>query len=300
MTKRRVQGIVITILVVVLAGLSPAMADDPPETITLGLIPEISVFAQMERFRPLAEYLSNEIGRPVKLHILSRYGNIIERFESVPLDGAFFGSFTGALAIEKLGVIPIARPVNSDGNSTYHGHIFVRRDSGITDVAGMLGKRMAFVEKATTAGYIFPRAYLKENGVDSFETFFGEFYFTGSHDNAVTAVLDGRADIGAAKNTVYQMLMKKNPRIAKELLILASSPRVPSNGLCISPRVPKEIRDRIGTALLDLEKSSIGQAVLKSLGYIRFIPTSTADYTPVKELATRAGINLKEYTYRNK
>ena len=47
------------------------------------------------------------------------------------MDGSFFGSFTGAMAIEKLGVEPIARPVNLDGTSTYKGYIFVRKDSGI-------------------------------------------------------------------------------------------------------------------------------------------------------------------------
>jgi phosphonate transport system substrate-binding protein len=94
----------------------------------------------------------------VRLATLIRYGNIIENFTAARLDGAFFGSFTGTLAIQRLNVEPIARPLWVDGKSTYHGHIFVRKDSGIRTVEDMRGKRMAFVERATTAGYIFPLA----------------------------------------------------------------------------------------------------------------------------------------------
>lgn len=38
----------------------------------------------------------------------------------------------------------------------------VRKDSGIAGVAGMRGKRMAFVDRAATAGYVFPPAWLRE------------------------------------------------------------------------------------------------------------------------------------------
>ena len=69
--------------------------------ILLGLIPELNIFKQKARFRPLGEYLTKRMGVPVEFTILSRYGNIIESFQSERMDGAFFGSFTGALAIER-------------------------------------------------------------------------------------------------------------------------------------------------------------------------------------------------------
>src|SRR5512138_1812163 len=99
--------------------------------VVIGLIPELNIFKQKARFTLLGEYLARKIGVPVKFTILSRYGNIIESFENDQMDGAFFGSFTGALAIEKLGVVPLARPVNLDGSAQYKGYLFVRKDSGI-------------------------------------------------------------------------------------------------------------------------------------------------------------------------
>ncbi|MHB8880722.1 MAG: phosphate/phosphite/phosphonate ABC transporter substrate-binding protein [Thermodesulfovibrionales bacterium] len=267
--------------------------------ILIGLIPEMNVFKQRERFRPLTEYLSKKTGVKVNITILSRYGNIIERFKAEKMDGAFFGSFTGALAIEKLGVEPIARPVNPDGSSTYHGYIFVRRDSGIKNIGDMKGKKMAFVEKATTAGYIFPVAYLRQHGVADYKTFFKEFYFTGSHDAAILAVLDKKADIGAAKHSIYDRIRQADPRVDKDLIILAESAKVPSNGLCVRKGLEKKLRENLRNALLNIGNDAEGKAVLEKFGALKFIETSREDYKVVSKLAHDAGIHIKTYVYKN-
>lgn len=270
------------------------------EKITIGLLPEMNVFKQKKRFEPLAAYLSTRMNTKVELAMLSRYGNIIERFREVNIDAAFLGSFTGALAISQLGVEPIARPINEDGASTYCGYIFARKDSGINSVADMKGKTFAFVEKATTAGYVFPLAYLKQNQVDNIDEYFKEYFFTGSHDAAIDSVLTGRADIGATKNTIYNFVRKTDPRLDRELTILATSPKVPSNGLCVKPDMAPAKKARLRQELLDLHQTSQGVEVLKSLGFQRFVETSKDDYKPVFVLADEAGINLKEYSYINK
>ncbi|MBU0676046.1 MAG: phosphate/phosphite/phosphonate ABC transporter substrate-binding protein [Proteobacteria bacterium] len=292
----------ITLIALFLAGLflfqpSPTLAAQ--DTILIGLIPEMNIFKQKKRFQQLGDYLSQKTGVKVEFTILSRYGNIIESFTTEKMDGAFFGSFTGALAIQKLGVIPLARPVNLDGSSTYHGFLIVRKDSGIKTVEDMRGKRMAFVEKATTAGYIFPRAYFKEHGVSVDEGFFSETFFTGSHDSAIMAVLDHKADVGAAKHSIYNRLQRENPRIDQELLILADSPKVPSNGLCVRPDLDPDLREKFKQALLGLETDPAGKSVLDDFGALRFIETTAGDYQPVFEMAEKAGIDIKKYDYLN-
>lgn len=269
------------------------------EKITIGLLPEMNVFKQKQRFKPLADYLSEKINIQVELSILSRYGNIIERFKESNIDAAFLGSFTGALAISQLGVEPIARPVNTDGASTYCGYIFVRKDSGITSAADMRGKTFAFVDKATTAGYIFPLAYLKRNQVSSIDDYLKSYSFTGSHDAAIDSVLAGQADIGSAKNTIYDLVKKSNSRIDKELTILVTSPRVPSNGLCVRPDMAPATKERLRQELFNLHQSSQGAEVLKAMNYVRFVETTKDDYQPVFDLAAEAGISIKGYTYTN-
>jgi phosphonate transport system substrate-binding protein len=116
------------------------------KSLLIGLIPEQNIFQQVERYEPLADYLSKKCGVRIKLKVLTRYGNIVGNFVSLGMDGAFFGSFTYALAHRKLGVEVLARPEGFDGTSTYHGLIFVREDSGIRTIRDMKGKRFAFVK----------------------------------------------------------------------------------------------------------------------------------------------------------
>ncbi len=268
--------------------------------LTIGLIPEQNVFNQMAKYKPLGEYIEKKTGIKIKFTILSRYGNIIENFYKKKLDGAFWGSFTGAMAIKKLDIQFLARPVNLDGNSTYHGYIFVRKDSGIKDVAGMRVKTIVFVEQATTAGYIFPMAYFKEHGIKNIDGYFKEYYFAGSHDHAIYAVLNRKADIGCAKNTIFDLLARNDPRLKENLVILAKSPVVPSNGLGIRKEIAFEVKADIKRALLEMDNDPEGQEVLKHYGALRFIETRESDYDPVFDIAKKAGITFENYEYMNR
>lgn len=294
---RRAFSACFLLVALLLVGAANAAAAD--KELVIGLIPETNIFQQMERFRPLGKYLSEQTGTNIRFSVLTRYGNLIENFQQHHLDGAFFGSFTGALAIQKLGVIPIARPVNLNGKSTYSGMIFVRKDSGIKTVADMRGKRFAFVEKATSAGYIFPLAYLADHGVKNVNSFLGETYFTGSHDAAIYAVLQGKAGVGAAKDSVYEWSASRDPAINRDLQVLARSEEFPSNGLALRKDMDPALVARLKTVLLHLHENPQGLKVLETLRARRFIETRVEDYKPVFGAARHAGIDVSTYVFQN-
>lgn len=150
---------------------------------------------------------------------------------------------------------------------------------------------MVFVDRATTAGFVFPVAWLKKNGVDDYASFFRDHYFSGSHDAAIESVLNGKADIGAAKNTVYELFLAGNPEAENQLVTIASSIPVPSNGFCVMPTVGKETIAKLETALLGLHRSPEGKLVLEKLRARKFIKTDAADFAPVLEMAEDAGID---------
>jgi len=294
------RSIILSSVIFALCSPFPSPAQASQQKILIGILPEMNVFKQKQRFKLLGEHLSKKTGLQVEFTILSRYGNIVERFSTEKMDGAFFGSFTGALAIKRLGVVPLVRPVNLDGTSTYHGFLFVRKDGGIRKAADMKNKRMAFVDKATTAGYLFPLAYLKENGIKDPEHFFRETLYTGSHDAAINAVLNRQADVGAAKHSIYERVRELDPRVDRELLILAESPRVPSNGLLVRSSLPEAIKSKLKSVLLGLHTDPDGKVVLMQFGALKFIETTASDYLPVFEMAKKSGINVMSYDYNNK
>ena len=163
----------------------------------------------------------------------------------------------------------------------------------------MRGKSLALVEKATTAGYVFPLAWFRSHGINDIGTYFGDYFFTGSHDGTIDAVLNNKADVGAAKNTIYEQRRKEDPRIDSELLILANSPRVPSNALCVLEKLDEQSKGQIKELLLNLHQDPEGLEILKILGAKRFVETSSEDYQPVYSLAKEAGLDLNNYDYFN-
>ena len=266
---------------------------------TIGLIPERNIFKQIERYEPLANYLSKKIEQNITLKVLTRYGNIIDNFVSLHLDAAFFGSFTYALAHSKIGVEAVARPVDMNGSSTYYGLIFVRKDSGIKSIKDMQGKRFVFVDRATTAGYLLPLAFFKKHGVEDYKTFFIETYFTGTHQHAIYDVLNKKAEIGAAKNTIFYRLAAKDRRLLDELVLLARSPDVPENGLAVRKDIDNAIKLKLKQALINMHADPEGIDVLRKFGAKKFIETSDDDYSGVYQYVREIGLNLSTYDYMN-
>ncbi|MDO9028302.1 MAG: phosphate/phosphite/phosphonate ABC transporter substrate-binding protein [Candidatus Roizmanbacteria bacterium] len=297
--------IIIFFCLTIISGCSKTETISPEEKKTtgeekpllIGLIPEQNIFKQLERYKPLADYLSKKTGRKIELKVLTRYGNSIDNFASMGLDGAFFGSFTYTLAHAKLGVDVLARPLSINGTSTYHGLIFVRKDSGIKTAKDMKGKTFAFVDKATTAGYLLPVVYFKKHGIENYKIYLKETYFTGTHDDAIYDVLNRKADIGAAKNTVYDRLANIDSRIKNELVILERSPDVPENGLAIREDLDSSIKNKLKEALLNMHNDAEGTKVLKDFGATRFIETVDDDYTNVYKYAKQINLNLATYDY---
>jgi len=266
--------------------------------ILIGLIPEENIFNQMDRYRPLAAYLSKKIETPVRFTVLSRYGDVMDRFVSRKMDGAFFGVFTGVLAMEKIDAVPVARAVNLDGSSTVQSYIFVRNNSGIHDVEGMKGKRITFVDRATVTGYLYALSYLREFGIANPEAYFREVSFTGSHGSTIYSVLDGRADVGIVKSKIFQLLVAKDTTIQEELMIIARSQEFPDTTLFLRKDISQTLLSRIKAALFSMEKDPEGIAVLKRLEAQKFIEAKKNDFASFYDVARKAGITVKTYKYK--
>lgn len=269
-------------------------------TFTIAILPEQNVFEQKKRYKPLAEYLSNTLNVNVKIKLLDSYGSIYDEIKNKTIDAAFFGSFNYVLTRARADIEPIARPVEIGGNSNYKGIIFTRKDSGLNrDIRTWKGKRISLVHEVTTAGYIFPRWYLKRHGVDNFENYFRKIIFSGSHDAAILAVFKGQADIGAAKDLIFKKLLSENPAIRDEIVVLAESISVPSNSLCVRGDLKNNIKSSLKKTLLTMHNTNNGKTALAALNAERFIETSDSEFDELREMARDIGINIRTYQFRD-
>ena len=163
----------------------------------------------------------------------------------------------------------------------------------------MHGKRFAFVDRATTAGYLLPLAFFKISGIEDYKTFFKETFFAGTHRDAIYDVFNKKADIGAAKNTMFYRLAAKDKRLLNDLVFLARSPDVPENGLAVRKDIDNTIILKLKQALISMHRDLEGINLLKKFGAKKFIETSDDDYSSVYEYVREIGLNLSTYDYVN-
>ncbi len=272
----------------------------PGPEIVIGLIPEQNIFTQMDRYQQLSDYLSARIGRPIRWRVVPHYGSIIDNFRASEVDGAFLGSFSYVLVHAREGAEVLVRAEDLSGRSTYRGLIIVRRDSGIKSIKDMKGKRFAFVDRATTGGYLLPLVYFKKMGVEDYTAYLKEGYFTGTYTDAIYDVLTRKADIGATKTTVLEKVETTDSRIKNELDILERSAEVPESGLAVRKGLDVTLKKKLKQVLLDMYKDPEGQNVLEQFGARRFIETTDHDYKAVYEYARELGIDVQTFDYAGK
>jgi len=268
------------------------LEDAWPEKLKIGLVPERDIFTQKKRYEPLLAQLAEKIGVPIEIKILPHYGNVIKDFQEFDLDGAFFGSFTGAMAIRQLGVEPLVRPQYFDGSATCNAIVFARKGDGIRNHRDMRGKRIAFVDRASYTGYLLPLDYFRSLGIEDANEWFGDVFFSGTHDDAIKDVLNGYADIGTASSTVFFMLADMHPQVLNELTILATSTQVPSNPFAVRNDLPGDLKQLIRQQLLALPQSTAGRVSLDKLKVKQFTVATTKDYQPLVENVTSGGTDL--------
>jgi phosphonate transport system substrate-binding protein len=263
--------------------------------LVIALVPEKNTFEQKKRYHYITEYLSDNLNIHVKVQILHDYGEVCQAFLDGKADVGFFGSFSYGLIRSNAAAEPIARPVWLNGSSTYSGYLFVRKDSDIKTVDDMKDKRLALVHKATTAGYIFPLQYFRDHGVENLEEYFSKINFCGTHDAAAWVVYSGEAEIGACKNHVFNAIKEKNSDFNEQMVVLAESGEVPSNGMVVRSDLDPTLKKQLKKLLLNMHKNKDGIKALEGFKAKKFIQTTDQDYMPLYRMIDDIGIDLKSY-----
>jgi phosphonate transport system substrate-binding protein len=273
-------------------------ADSAEGRIIVGIVPEVNLAKQLDRYAPLCKYLGKKIGIEVGVKPFAHYGLIYEEMRDGKIGAGFFGSFVYVMTHARIGIEPIARPVTPEGISTYAGYTFVRKDSGIRGPKDMKGKTIALVDPATTAGYIAQKEYLKKHGLDIDKDM--KIFWAGSHDAALMAVMNKQADVGGAKNNAVNKIMKDNRAVGDLIAVLDESPKppVPENALAVSKEMQPQLKEKIKKALLSMDKDAEGRVILQNFGASRFIETKDADYKSLYGTVKFLGIDLKTYSYK--
>ena len=284
------RNVIIQIIVVIAVAIFAAvtvMACNASAEITLGILPRLSTETLYGMFRPLAEYLSNEVGEKVSVVIPEDFDAFKAAVKAGQIDLGFANSLIYVQLKKDMNLDPLALASEEKAGTKFRGIIIARKDSGINKVQELKGKKLVFVDKDSAAGYIFQMMMLSKAGLDIHKDF-TVLPFAKKHDNVTMAVFNKEADAGGIREDDFEKM--KNKVDLSQIKVIAYSEYFPNWPMFATAKIGKSTAAKIRAAFLKLKADNAeSERVLKSAKLTGFTTVSDKDYDLLRQAAKLVG-----------
>lgn len=260
--------------------------------IKIHFVPSVDAKVIEDNSRKFKEFLEKTTPYKYEVTIPQSFVAVVEAFGRKKADVAAINTFGYKLAHDKYKV-EAKLMVIRHGESTYQSQFIARTDSKIKKLEDLKGKKIAFVDAASTSGYLLPLKTLKDKKIEPKETMFAQ-----KHDNVVSMVYQGQVDAGA---TFYSPPLKQNgkttledarrlvlsqfPDVEKVVSIVSLSEPIPNDPIVFRHDMDSEMKKNIAEAFLNFVKTPEGQVAFNAIyGATGLKAATDADYIPVLQM----------------
>ncbi|WP_166969025.1 phosphate/phosphite/phosphonate ABC transporter substrate-binding protein [Brevibacterium atlanticum] len=178
------------------------------DTITFAAVPAESSSTLESSFDNVTKLLEKETGKKVEFQNASDYAAVVEGMRAGQIDAASFGPFAYVIAKDSgVNIEPAASPTNdADKAPAYTSLAYVKKGSDIKDLSDLKGKKVCFVDAASTSGYLVPMKGLQDEGIDMDTDL--EAIMSGGHDASLLSLNSGDCDAAFAHDAMLKTLEK--------------------------------------------------------------------------------------------
>jgi phosphonate transport system substrate-binding protein len=265
------------------------------ETFVFTAIPDEDETKLVERFKGVADYLSQELDVEVRYIPVKSYAAAVSAFRNNQVQLAWFGGLSGVQARRLVpGSEAIAQGVEDEAFQTY----FIANTSTGIEPADELSalednlkdKTFTFGSKGSTSGRLMPEFYIRDVFGAQPEDFFSRVGFSGNHTRTLRLVEAGTYQVGALNFQVWEKELADGNIDTDAVQVIWETPPYPDYQWTIrgdvNERFGDGFKERVTEALLNLDD----QALLESFPRSGFIPASNDDYEPIRKTAEEIGI----------
>lgn len=229
------------------------------QTLTLGVFPRFSASETTKRYSPLAEHLAMRLGKQISVSTSRDFQSFWRGLGENRYDIVQYNQYHYIRSAKNYQVIAHNKEF---GKSTIAGVLYVRKDSGITDLKQLKGARVLFGGgEDAMIGYIAPMYMLLQAGLTK-RDFQSQFAVTPM--NSVIGVYHRQAEAAGSGDMVIEQPAIRNAINPDELVALAVSEQLLHLPWAVRRTMSAGLRDAVQAALVDLEKSESGREVLKA------------------------------------
>jgi len=270
---------VVPALLLIAAAASPAIVRAAGDPLIMGVFPRLNAVETTTRYAPLAGYLGKQLGRDVRLVTSKDFESFWQGVTERRYDIVQYNQYHYIRSAKDYRVIAHNKEF---GKSTVAGVLYVRKDSGITQITQLRGRTVLFGGgEDAMISYIVPMYLILQAGLkkDEFKS-----HFAVNPINSVIGVYRKQADAAGSGDGAIEQPLLKNAIHTDELAVLAVSEKLLHLPWAVKRTLPVKLRESIQSALVNLENSEAGQSVLKSAVMTGIGKADDKDYDPARKM----------------
>lgn len=264
---------------IVATAIIASIAHAAEDALVMGVFPRYKAAETTTMFTPLANHLSEKLGRKVDL-VTSKdfdafWKNVIEqRYDIVHFNQYHY--------IQSSKFYRVIAHNQEFGKDAVAGALYVRKDSGITSVAQLKGRTIIFGGgKDAMLSYIAPRFMLMQAGLK--ERDFKSEYAVNP-PNALLALYHRQADAAGGGDILVDLPVVKNAINTEDIKLLAVTEPLLFLPWAVKRSMPAKLGESIQTILVELGNSEEGKKILKSAATTGLGKAGDKDYDSARKM----------------
>lgn len=273
-----------------------AIVAQEEEALEVQFVPTNNDGSMEARSQPLADFLSEALGREVNVTLATDYSTIVQAMASGQVDLGIMppaayvqardlGS-AEAILTSVLGAYDdeTGLPVEGETTGSFKGEVLVKADSDMEELTDLASKNIATLSPNSASGYIYPVAEMINAGIDVTE----DVTLTTVNDipSEITAVLNGQQDAAfvfeGARN-VFQGAFPDNDLMEELKVLYLTEGEIPNDAIAVQPDMDEELRQAIKDAFLALPETEEGLEIMSLWGHQGYDEVDESVYDQIKE-----------------
>jgi len=243
----------------------------------------------MKAGEQMKKLIEKETGLDLDMEVPASHEALVAKFgEGKPCFG-LLNSQSYVIANTKFGAKAKLRILRY-GTGLYYGMIVTKASSGIKSLDNLNGKTIAYTDKLSTSGYLYPKKLLAKKGVKP-----GKTLFLNTHEEVISQVYEGKVDAGAAfyspgsgdgeLRDARARVIKKYPDVGKEVVVLAKQDPIPNDPITFSKSISSDLAMKIAVAMVKIAGTDEGKKLLKEMyGIEGLARASDGDYNSLRDV----------------
>jgi phosphonate transport system substrate-binding protein len=266
---KNIWGLMLILSILIFPLLSQAHELHNPNIIKFGVFPYKSPKTIVEIYGPIAVRLEGKLGKKIAISSAPDAKSFFEKAGNGEYD-LLLVSPTAWYKLRASGYKVIAKGVPS-----FYGGAIVRKDSEITTIEQLKGKKVAAIGDYSYAGYMFLLPQLEAKGINPRKDV--DIQFLGKVDTVIYGVINKKYDAGLVR--IDALDLPAFAGIWEQVAVISRSPEIPQFPFVVKNSMDKAAITAIQETLSALSPGSPeDHEILKSMQVEKVVAATDADY----------------------